>query len=59
MPQQEHTQIKIEDFYERLKLSDWAKFFGATYDIIDKTELGESYACKDDFRRDLSFKEYI
>tara|TARA_R100000908_G_C3754550_1_gene148844 strand:- start:3687 stop:4397 length:711 start_codon:yes stop_codon:yes gene_type:complete len=45
-------------YRERLKLSDWAKFFGATYDIIDKTELGESYACKDDFRCDLSFKEY-
>ena len=45
-------------YKERLKLSDWAKFFGATYDIIDKTELGESYACKDDFRCDLSFKEY-
>ena len=45
-------------YRERLKLSDWAKKFGATYDIVDKTELGESYACKDDFRRDLSFKEY-
>lgn len=40
-------------YRERLKLSDWAKKFGATYDIVDKTELGESYACKDDFRRDL------
>ena len=45
-------------YRERLKLSEWAKKFGATYDIVDKTELGESYACKDDFRRDLSFKEY-
>jgi dTDP-4-dehydrorhamnose reductase len=40
-------------YRERLKLSDWAKKFGATYDIVDKTELGESYACKDDFRHDL------
>ena len=45
-------------YRERLKLSDWAKKFGATYAIVDKTELGESYACKDDFRRALSFKEY-
>jgi len=45
-------------YRERLKLSEWAKKFGATYDIVDKTELGESYACNDEFRRDLSFKEY-
>ena len=42
-------------YKERLKLSDWAKKFGATYDIVDKTELGESYACNDEFRRDLVF----
>jgi dTDP-4-dehydrorhamnose reductase len=28
---------------EKLKLSDWAKKFGATYEITDQTELGESY----------------
>ena len=42
-------------YRERLKLSEWAKKFGATYDILDKTELGESYACNDEFRRDLVF----
>ena len=31
---------------EKLKLSDWAKKFGATYEITDQTELGESYICE-------------
>jgi len=37
---------------EKLKLSDWAKKFGATYEITDQTELGESYVCVEN-RHDL------
>ena len=37
---------------EKLKLSDWAKKFGATYEITDQTELGESYICVEN-RHDL------
>ena len=32
---------------EKLKLSDWAKKFDATYEISDQTELGESYICEE------------
>ena len=39
-------------YRERLKLSDWAKKFGATYEIINKKELGEPYIS--DIRNDLS-----
>tara|TARA_B100000287_G_scaffold428228_1_gene479274 strand:+ start:540 stop:1235 length:696 start_codon:yes stop_codon:yes gene_type:complete len=31
---------------EKLKLSDWAKKFGATCEISNQTELGESYICE-------------
>jgi len=37
---------------DRLKLSEWAKKFGATYEIINKKELDEPYIS--DMRNDLS-----
>ena len=39
---------------EKLKLSDWAKKFGATYEIKDQTELGESYVCVENRNEILS-----
>ena len=35
-----------------MKLSEWAKKFGATYDIINKNELDEPYISE--MRNDLS-----
>ena len=37
---------------KRMKLSEWAKKFGATYDIINKNELDEPYISE--MRNDLS-----
>jgi hypothetical protein len=37
---------------DRLKLSEWAKKFGATYEIINKKELDEPYISEK--RNDLS-----
>ncbi len=39
-------------YSKRLKLSSWARKFGATYDIMHKNEMGESYIC-DENRHDL------
>ena len=39
-------------YSECFKLSEWAKKFGSTYEIINKKELGEPYVS--DIRNDLS-----